>query len=183
MKTNDFIRKAKQFTIYANILPKGNHRMYATPLLFQYTINTMRFVLMARIMYDETELVIYDYQGTQPYLTIDYSEVTALSVSAAMRIVSAGRFPGQQFDVVLRIQCSQGDFEIETCDEDHALMICKYIHNQGVKIFDPYKITKIMIKTKNEPHGFYEYMIEHFSDIAKEHGLECPAIEVSRRIK
>ena len=49
MKTTDFLQKAKKYIIYANILPKGQHRLYTTPLMIQYTVNTMRFVLMSRI--------------------------------------------------------------------------------------------------------------------------------------
>lgn len=183
MKTTDFLQKAKRYIIYANILPKGQHRLYTTPLMIQYTVNTMRFVLMSRITYDEQEMILYDYGGKEPYLTIDYSEIKKVGVFATARIVNTGHLPGQQFHVVLRIICDQGDFEIETCDEDHALQILHYIHARKIPIVDPYNIVKIMMQTKDENHGFYNYMIKHFTEIAKTYGLENPTIDITRKAR
>ena len=69
MKTTEFLQKAKRYIIYANILPKGQHRLYTTPLMIQYTVNTMRFVLMSRISYDEQEMILYDCYYSQPSTT------------------------------------------------------------------------------------------------------------------
>ena len=97
--------------------------------------------------------------------------------------MNTGHLPGQQFHVVLRIICDQGDFEIETCDEDHALQILHYIHSRDIPIVDPYKIVKIMMMTKDENHGFYNYMIKHFTEMAKTYGLENPTIDITRKAR
>lgn len=179
MKTTDFIRLAKKYIIYANIIPKGEHRLYATPVVIQFAANTFRYLLMTRILYDDQEMIIYDYRGKAPYLTIAYQEIKEVEVSAAMRIVNLG-IAGQQFHVVLHIVSSQGDFEIESCDEDHVLNILKSLHHLRVPIQDPHGILKIMIGTCKDPHGFYYYMIKNFSDIAKKYDLVNPRIDITR---
>ena len=167
MNINEFIQEAKRSIILANILPKGEHKIYQNPLFIQYSLTTITHNIKVNIVFDQDEMVISDYK-----------ELTYVKVSACERIYS---IPHVQQLIVLHLKTKVLDMLIETKDTDYVLYLISAIHKKGIAIDDPYGIVQILLKTIKEEDGYYQYMNEHYREIAKKYDLDLPRISVYRK--
>lgn len=178
MKTEEFIKEAKRSILFANILPEDVNRAYANPLFLQYSMTTIMYNLKCNIIYNDHGMSIWDYFHKELYMTIDFSELQEVMVGACERIMG---IPQTQQHVELYVKTRHVDMRIETKDCDHVLVMLHKIHKQGIEIQDPYEILKILLKTRKEKNGYYDYMLEHYHDIARKYDLDLPRISVYRK--
>ena len=178
MNINEFIQEAKRSIILANILPKGEHKIYQNPLFIQYSLTTITHNIKVNIVFDQDEMVISDFFSNETYATIDYKELTYVKMIACERIYS---IPHVQQLIVLHLKTKVLDMLIETKDTDYVLYLISAIHKKGIAIDDPYGIVQILLKTIKEEDGYYQYMNEHYREIAKKYDLDLPRISVYRK--
>lgn len=175
--TNEFLKEAKLSIIYAFVQPKSESPLYTNPMFLWTSSGTLVYRLSCNIRFDQEEIVFENLRKNETYVSIDYTQIQKFLIKPVQRIHTA---PYQTHHVEFFLKAPGIDVQVETKDIDHLLALCVAIHHKGITIQDPCDILKVMIKTRKEPNQYYEYMLKHYADYAKQYGLEHPRVKVDR---
>lgn len=180
MKTSEFIKSGRMYILHAFLLPKGDNRAYTSPFFLWASVPTLPYMLHTILEYDTQEIVFWDYQRKEPYLSIAMCELTEFSLSIHAR--TAGRIHGSYY-VVMKLKTTQIDFEIETLDIFEVLHICKACKQHGINIKDPYDVIRILMGAYKKHYVYQEFMESSFASIADKYGIKYPVISYERKDK
>ena len=175
--TAEFIKEGKHSIIYAFVLPKSENVLYTRPGFIWTSEYTLQYRLSSNVTFDEQEIVFQNLRKNETYLNIDYSQITSFMVKPVQRI---GGIPYQTHLIEFYLKTSQIDLQVETRDVDHMLKLCLALQHQQIEVQDPCGIITVLIKTRNQQNGYYDHMLAHYRDLAKEFQLDLPRIRVDR---
>lgn len=175
--TNEFLKEAKKSIIYAFVQPKSESPLYTNPMFIWTSGETLVYRLSCNIRFDQEEIVFENLRKNETYIAVDYTQIQEFIIKPVQRI---HKVPFQTHHVEFFLKAPGIDVQVETKDIDHLLDVCVAIHHKGIKVQDPCDIIKVMIKTRKEANGYYDYMVSHFSEYAKQYGLDHPRIRAER---
>ena len=178
MKTTEtFMKDAKKYIIFAFLTPLEEDRLYTNPIFIPTSANTLCYHSSTNLQYNDATMVFKNLRKSQIYFSIDFSEIQSFKIKPVVRI---GGIPYQTHLIELFIKTEMYNFQIETKDIDDVLKLCVYLHHKKIEIKDPCSIIKVLIRYRDQEGGYYQYMLEHYKEIAKKYHLDLPRIRVER---
>lgn len=178
MKTDEFIKKAKKCIVYGFVLSKEKDLLYTKPSFIWSSMFTLIYQLSSNITFDDEEMIFQNLQKTQTYAAIEYEDIKEFKLLPVLRI---GGMPYQTHLIELYIKTDTLDLQIESREHQDILSLCRIVHHMNIEIQDPCDVIKALLYTQKEESGYYDYMMEHYTNIAKKHQLDIPRISVYRK--